>query len=221
MFNAALAVEGQHIVDHAPHPRLYFDYLDSDMANALAFTDGSYSFIGVTLPLVGNVSRVSAALSASDAVISSLDLPRETDREPVHAALFWMMLNFVVTHEYSHHVRGHIRRAEPNPVEEIRGGSLNGGLQRQAREADADGYSAYFSLAYWFDSPDGRQLVVQLLQSEHLPSRCRTKSCSVASLRRSLDSHFFGRRNRWRTTPPIGGRIRRNRFDSSCCRASS
>jgi transposase len=164
-----LTCEAQHIADHAPHPPLYFDYLDSDMANALAFTDGSYSFIGVTVPLVGIVSRVSAALSASDAVISSLDLPRETDREPVHAALFWMMLNFVVTHEYSHHVRGHIRRVEPSPVQEIRGGSLNGSVQRQAREADADGYSAYFSLAYWFDSLAGRQLVVQLLQIEHLP----------------------------------------------------
>ena len=215
-FNAALAVEGQNITDHAPHPLFHFDYLDSDLHNALAFTDGAYSFIGVTLPLVGNVSRVSDALSASDAVVSGLDLPLTNERELIHSALFWMMLNFVVTHEYSHHVRGHIQGAlEPDLMDEIRGGSLNGSIQRQAREADADGYSAYFSLTFWFDNPEGRRLAVQLLQLEDVSTERQEEilfSCFLTAVAgftflrepESLDTDTAYRR----THPPQSLRLR-------------
>jgi hypothetical protein len=56
-FNEALALEGRNITDHAPHPPFYFDYIDSDHSNALAFADNAHSFIGVTVPLI-NERRV-------------------------------------------------------------------------------------------------------------------------------------------------------------------
>ena len=111
LFNDALAVEGQQVTDHAPHPPLYFDYIDSDHSNALAFMDSAHSFIGVTIPLINEVANSSAALSASDAVVSVIGLPLTNDRKSLYDALFWLLLSFVVTHEYSHHVHGHLNGA--------------------------------------------------------------------------------------------------------------
>ena len=168
-FNDALAVEGQHITDHAPHPPFYFDYIDSDHANPRAFTDGTRSFIGVTIPLIDETWVVTAALSASDAVVTSIGLPLTTDRQLFHVAIFRLLTAFVVTHEYSHHVHGHLNGAfAPDFVEEIRGGAVNGNLRRQAREADADGYSAYFVLDYWLNNAEGRLLAGQGLNIEQL-----------------------------------------------------
>ena len=127
LFNDALAVEGQHITDHAPHPTFYFDYVDSGRSNARAFTDGAHSFVGVTIPLINDVSKSSVAPIASDAVVSSIGLPLTNDRKLLCDALFWLLLNFVVTHEYSHHVHGHLNGASASgAMEEIVGGALSG-----------------------------------------------------------------------------------------------
>ena len=166
-FNDALAVEGQHIIDHAPHPPFYLDYIDSNCLNALAFTDGAYSFIGVTIPLVNNVWIISSVLSAANNVVSGIGLPLTNNRELLHVVLFRFLLMFVVTHEYTHHVHGHLGGTVPAvDADEIVGGGLTGTLARQAREADADGYAAYFVLAYWIDSAEGRQQALSGLNIE-------------------------------------------------------
>src|SRR5690349_10481227 len=67
-FNAALAVEGQNIIGDAPHAPFYLDYLDSDISNALAFKDANHSFIGITLPLVIDVSNITQQIADSDSV---------------------------------------------------------------------------------------------------------------------------------------------------------
>jgi hypothetical protein len=105
----------------------------------------------------------------SDAVLSNLGLPLTNNRKSLHDALFLLLLNFVVTHEHSHHVHGHVHGAlVPNAVEEMAGGALSGSLRDQALEADADGYAAYFSLAFWLLNARGREAAFQLLQIEHL-----------------------------------------------------
>ncbi len=167
-FNAALSVEGQHITDHAPHSPFYFDYLDSHRSNARAFRDENHSFIGVTLPLVRGVAAMSTSVSASDAVVTRIGLPMTTDREVLKGVLSWLLLGYVITHEYTHHVHGHLD-GRFEPLEEISAGSLKGTLAQQARELDADGYAAYFTLAFWLDSPDGRNAISHLLGIQDLP----------------------------------------------------
>jgi hypothetical protein len=64
--------------------------------------------------------------------------------------LFLTQLSFVVAHEYTHHVHGHVSR--PYSVTEFRNeipDSLAVGcLEDQAQEVDADGYAVYFVLAH-------------------------------------------------------------------------
>jgi hypothetical protein len=106
-------------------------------------------------------------LSAADDVVTGIGLPLTNNRELLHVVLFRFLLMFVVTHEYTHHVHGHLRGAVAAvDADEIVGGALNGTLARQAREADADGYAAYFVLAYWLDSAEGRQQALSGLDIE-------------------------------------------------------
>jgi hypothetical protein len=50
--NEALRNEKKNVAEHVSHPPFYFDYVDSIVANALAFRFESWSFIGITMPLV-------------------------------------------------------------------------------------------------------------------------------------------------------------------------
>ena len=166
-FNGALAVEGQNVTGDAPHSPLYFDFIDSDLSNALAFKDANHSFIGVTVPLVFDVVNTAWALAASDPVVSGIGLSLAGDRDVLRTLLFWMLLGFVISHEYAHHVHGHLDGAFD--VEEITRGSLTGNLRRQARELDADGWAAYLALAHWITA-SGRQAASEVLNIEDSPS---------------------------------------------------
>lgn len=99
---------------------------------------------------------------------------------------FALILIFDVSHEWSHHVRGHISRRSRQGiwVEEIRVGSATGSMETQSLEADADGYAAYFGLAHLIDSAEGRNHVVGLLNLEHAPHTFQDQvlfSCFLAA----------------------------------------
>ncbi len=171
-FNDALAVEGQHIVGDAPHAPFYFDYIDSAVSNALAFRDADHSFIGVTIPLVFDVTKISLMLSSSDAVIAGIGLPGQCNREAVQGILFWMLLGFVISHEYAHHTHGHLDGAFDGDDAEVVAGALTGSLRRQAREADADAWAAYLTLSHWV-LRDGQRVIVELLKLQHASNEAK------------------------------------------------
>ncbi len=111
----------------------------------------------------------SIRLSRSEAVAAGLGiiqlLPEAYDS--VHSLLFANQLAFVVAHEYTHHVHGHLLKRRPAPafLNEILDAPEDGNLELQAHEVDADAYSAYYVLA---DLIDGglRQQAVGLLRLE-------------------------------------------------------
>ncbi|OFV97156.1 MAG: hypothetical protein A3H28_14685 [Acidobacteria bacterium RIFCSPLOWO2_02_FULL_61_28] len=160
-FNAALAVEGQNIVGDAPHAPFYLDYLDSDTCNAWAFRDDLHSFIGVTLPLVIEISSITQRVVDSDAVVSLMGMPLTVDRDTLKGVLFSMLLGFVASHEYAHHTHGHlVHPKDSRPIV--------GRLWLQAREADADGWAAYLVLNLW-GLADARPVLLKLLSLENAP----------------------------------------------------
>jgi hypothetical protein len=149
--NEALQNERQDVPEHVAHPPFHMDFIDSDDANALAFTEGNYSFIGITVALVRRIWGICLPLvQASDiGILLGLQLDTEERRTRLHALLFRLQLNFVTTHEYTHHVHGHTGgssldsrfASEINSIEE------NCDMETQVFELDADAYGAYHVLA--------------------------------------------------------------------------
>jgi hypothetical protein len=172
MLNEALSLENKSVPQHVDHDPFHLDYIDSDHPNALAFCYGGYSFIGITIPLTTLLWNVCSHLSASMPLRTALGLDAPScDRAMLHVVLFRLILIFVVSHEWSHHVRGHVSRQSRQGiwVEEIRVGSATASMETQSLEADADGYAAYFGLAHLIDSAEGRIHVVRLLNVENAP----------------------------------------------------
>jgi hypothetical protein len=96
---------------HYSHDPFHLDYIDSEEPNALAFCYGGYAFIGVTIPLTTLLWDTCHLLSTSQPVISVLGLGGVgCDQQMLHVVLFRSILNFIVAHEWAHHVRGHLSR---------------------------------------------------------------------------------------------------------------
>jgi hypothetical protein len=161
--NVALAAGGHYEAGNGARASVYLDFIDSDVANARAFRGGPQRcYIGITLPLVMNMSRLARQIAASDAVVSAIGLPVETEREALEGIAFWMLLSFIASHEYAHHDHGHLTRPTGH-------GASVGRLWRQAQEADADGWAAYLVLNQWVLA-DARPALLNLL-SLHSASR--------------------------------------------------
>ena len=152
--NGALRLEGFNASGGTEHPPYHFDFLEvsGGRANAHAFQHDDFAFIVMTLPLVELLLNLSSALSHSPLVrrLLGLGLASINNEDRVHHALFQLQFDFLLGHEYTHHVHGH---CSPDPS-----GSLsvwteflrdeeNGSLEQQAQELDADGYSSYLLLA--------------------------------------------------------------------------
>ena len=166
--NEALLNEKRNVPEHVDHPPFHFDYIDSNIPNAVAFRYEGYSFIGITMALIYRLWDTCDRLSRSDAVGTSLGIHLTPEEyEGILVVLFRMQLNFVVLHEFTHHVHGHVSplRSVPEFCDEILAGSETGSLEQQAREVDADGYAAYLMLAHLFDS-EWRSQAVKLLKCE-------------------------------------------------------
>lgn len=168
VLNEALRNEKTNIPEHVNHPPFHFDFVDSTIPNALAFRFEDFSFIGITMPLVNMLLDACVRLSRSEAVAAALGIPLTREAyDPIHALLLGSQLGFVVVHEYTHHVHGHLLRRGSDPVfvSEILDSRDSGNLEGQAREVDADGYAVYHVLADLIDG-NRRKQALGLLRLE-------------------------------------------------------
>ena len=166
MMNGALAAENKHIPDHVPHDPFYFDYIDSEEPNAIAFCYEEYSFIGITVPFVERCLQVARGLATSSDVVRLIGTPpqyRGSDR--LVAAFTRLQLSSIIAHEWAHHVHGHVPSGHDGALF-AEFAAHDGSLDLQARELDADGYSAYLILANLFASPE-RLSALQSIGCEH------------------------------------------------------
>jgi hypothetical protein len=151
--NEALRLEGPNASGGVEHPPFHFDFVDvSDgIKNAHAFQDAGLSFIAVTLPMVELIWDVSHRLSRSPLILELLNLGPEVNRDAFQGLLFQIQLNFLVSHEYTHHIHGHVlehTRGETDVWSEFSNQTTSGNLQSQAQELDADGYAEFLVLAH-------------------------------------------------------------------------
>lgn len=160
MFNAALASEAQ-VPQHFDHCPFHFDYIDSDEPNALAFCWGGYSFIGVTIPLLDRLWDSASRVAGSRQITALFELRLSGDQatlmnveQRIAVAVFRLQLMFIVLHEWAHVVHGHVRSADDSGFASEVSACWDGNVERQAREADADGYAAYHMLATVIDGQE-------------------------------------------------------------------
>jgi hypothetical protein len=156
-YNQALRNEKQGVREHVAHPPFHLDYVDSDVQNALAFQHEGYSFIGITIPSIFAISDVCLLLSRSATLATLLGVrPPDEDYNQLHAALFYILTAFIVGHEWTHHVHGHVRESATKPIlpNEIPVAGIGGNLEVQVQEIVADGYSVYHVLTNVIDSPN-------------------------------------------------------------------
>ena len=168
--NEALRNEKKNVPEHVGHPPFHFDYVDSSVPNAVAFRYEGYSFIGITMSLVNLLWEACLRLSRSQEVATILVAPITPEKyDSIQVLLFPTQLNFVVSHEYTHHVHGHTlltgSGSDSMFSSEVPDAHEIGNMEQQAWEVDADGYAVYHVLA---DLIDGgrRSQAVGLLQCE-------------------------------------------------------
>jgi hypothetical protein len=138
----------KRLPEHFDDLPFHFDYIDSEFANAAAFRDGSYAFIGITFPYVREISETAIELSRSARIQEILKVDASV-ADNLQGILFQHLLFLTITHEFSHHVHGHVIK-DINPAtffREFDASGRTGGMERQADEADADGYAAYHVLS--------------------------------------------------------------------------
>ena len=186
-FNEALSNEKKDVPEHVDHPPFHFDYIDSDIPNAIAFQYQDYSFIGITVALVGQLWMTCERLSRNLAVAAILRVRLPSDEyQRLHAILFRIQLSFIISHEYTHHVHGHVagREWESPFSSEIIDAGLRGNLDQQIWETDADGYAAYHVLANLIGGAD-RSHAIGVLKLEREDEAIQDEillSCFVAAI---------------------------------------
>jgi hypothetical protein len=153
MLNAALATEDRTVPQHVDHDPFHFDYVDSDDPNALAFCCDGYSFIGVTTALLNILWRSASRVAESADIAHVLDMRLPDDNpgtmsveQRIAVAVFRLQLFFIVLHEYTHVVHGTAPIAGDAEFAAEVGETGDGDVVKQVREADADGYAAYYML---------------------------------------------------------------------------
>ncbi len=157
MYNEAFERE-RTFPEYARTLPLYFDYLDAEDndENAIATHDNhNYAFIGITLPLVFKMSDVCLVLSKSDAISKALRLrPSDEPYNELQATMFYILLSFVVAHEWSHHKHGHFGQlsSQRRIFQEVLDSDRVGSVDDQIKEIAADGYAAFLVLAHLYDS---------------------------------------------------------------------
>jgi hypothetical protein len=169
MFSEALRNEKQGVPEHVEHPQFHIDYVDSDIQNAIAFRYDDYSFIGITVPLIYEISDVCLRLSKSDTMGALLRVrPSDEEYNELQAGLFYILTAFIVAHEWTHHVHGHVcqpgaQTIFPNEILDTGGG---GRMESQIKELAADGYSAYHVLANLIDSQTRPLLILLKIDAQ-------------------------------------------------------
>ena len=113
-FNFALRNEKRGILGHVAHPPFHIDYVDADVESATAFRCAGYSFIAVAVSLMYSMSDVCLALSKSPEVAQALGIQHSSDDyNQLHGVMFSSLSGFIIAHEYTHHVYGHLSEDDP------------------------------------------------------------------------------------------------------------
>jgi hypothetical protein len=152
--NEALRLEGINASGGVAHPPFHFDFLDvsSYIANAHAFEHEEYAFIAITLPLVERLLHISERLVNFPSVLQLLHMDARTvETDTLQGFLCQIQLNFLVGHEYTHHIHKHLIYRQHGAIRvwtEFSGDPRSGNLDAQAQELDADGYAVYLVLAH-------------------------------------------------------------------------
>ncbi len=151
--NEALRLEGINASGGTEHPPYHFDFLEvsGSIANAHAFQHEGFAFIVMTLPLVELLLNLSFTLSQSPPVRQLLGIgSAPLIQDPFRFTLFQLQFDFLLGHEYTHHVHRHCARSATGSLSvwtEFLKAEDSGSLEQQAQELDADGYSSYLLLA--------------------------------------------------------------------------
>jgi hypothetical protein len=173
--NEALHLEGFNASGGTEHPPYHFDFLEvsGGILNAHAFQNDDFAFIVMTLPLVELVSNLSFSLSQSPFLRQLMGIGlAPINEELLHRALFQLQFDFLLGHEYTHHVHGHCSASPSDSLSvwtEFLRDDENGSLEKQAQELDADGYSVYLLLANLLQAENRYASVLQAMG--HLEQR--------------------------------------------------
>ena len=142
---------------------VHLDFLESTTENAHAFQDEAYHFIGITVPLVERLLKVSEALVAADKVMTLLRLTGGLEqRENAAGGVFSIKLLFAAAHEFGHHLLGHASEFRPEQWNDVDGAGMGGSLEQQAEENLADGFAVFHLLGSLLDGPYGQQVLKML-----------------------------------------------------------
>lgn len=151
LMNEALRSKGPTL-GGVEHPPFHFDFVDVErsITNAHAFQYAGLSFIVVTFPMVELIWDSSHLLSRSPAVLELLSLGPEVNRDAVQGLLFQIQLDFLVSHEVTHHIHGHVLEHNPGETDVWSEFSnhTSGNLQSQAQELDGDAYAEFIVLTH-------------------------------------------------------------------------
>jgi hypothetical protein len=151
--NEALRLEGPNASGGVTHPPFHFDYIavEDRTENAHAFEHGGFLFIVLTLPMVESIWHTSQRLSRLPTVHRLLGVHERVNLDVLHGLLFQIETNFLIGHEYRHHIYNHFTRRFDEHEEistEFPAKIADGNLEAQAQELDADGFAVYLALAH-------------------------------------------------------------------------
>jgi hypothetical protein len=185
-FNESLNQE-QDIPDHVEHPPFHLDYIDdSGVPNAIAFRSDGYSFIGITMTLISTLWEVCIRLSRSDTIVALIGVGQPLEEcGPVHVLLSQIQHRFIIAHEYTHHVHGHLSPEGTGSAffNEIVNGE-KGKIEEQTFEYAADAYAVVQVLNNLIDC-NWRQQAVMLLNLDTQSTNIQDQalfSCFVVAI---------------------------------------
>jgi hypothetical protein len=158
--NEALNSEKQNVSGHKPHPPFQFQFSESDEPQANAMQIDGVSVVWITKGMLGLVWTACDRLSRAEAVVR---LFNRAPTNQIHAVLFQNQLAFILCHEYTHHVHGHLGQSTF--------GLETGDIQTQVFEVDADCYAIYFVLAHLINGVGRAQAVERLNCTGATPTR--------------------------------------------------
>ena len=165
-FNRSFAESREALTSLGRPLPAHLDYVDSHVANAIAFESDGYYFIGLTLPLLQKIHLNSAMLMMSDQVWTFLNLPYISDRVADRmGALFFIQTLFVASHEFAHHLLGHASKGFAPLRDEVVTEDVHGSLDQQAEEALADAFAVFPALAFLITSEQRSNVLERLSYS--------------------------------------------------------
>ena len=145
----ALNQANANVTDGVVHPPFHLDYVDSPQPGAFAFQHRDCAFIIINIQMAELLLQLADTLSRAEPILNLLAIDR-TRADLLRTVLFVVELNFLVCHEFTHHIHGHLPAPFGTglPIWIEFGGIPTGGirLEEQAQEAGADSYAVYIAL---------------------------------------------------------------------------